>query len=323
MSTLRLGTLNINGARESGKRTMLYELIRQKKYDVMMVQETHSDVKNEREWKMEWDGEVILSHKNSSSGGVAVLFQKHIKPISYEVEHIVEGQLLKVRVKFEKFVLVFVNIYAPVHGPERVYFIQKLSDALSSFEQEEYMFMGGDFNCTENHKVDRNHKEPHMASQNEILKLVAEHDLYDIWRILHKNERQYTWAQARENLISLARLDRFYCFRHHFNVIKKCMILPVSFSDHCLVECNIYIANIKPKSAYWHFNILLLQDNAFIETFIYFWKQFGLKKHEFKSLKQWWDYGKVEIQQLCRQYTLNVSREISRSMRNLHCKPER
>jgi hypothetical protein len=122
--------------------------------------------------------------------------------------------------------------------------------------------------------------------------------------------------QERILLLWLDWID-FYCFKHHFNVIKKCVILPVSFSDHCLVECSIYIANIKPKSAYWHFNVLLLQDKAFIETFTYFWKQFGLKKHAYRSLRQWWDYGKVEIQQLCRQYTLNVSREISRSMRNL------
>lgn len=47
MSMLKLGTLNINGAQEGGKRTMLFELIRQNKYDVMLVQETHSDAKNE------------------------------------------------------------------------------------------------------------------------------------------------------------------------------------------------------------------------------------------------------------------------------------
>lgn len=124
-------------------------------------------------------------------------------------------------------------------------FIKKLNDTLSSFNQEEYMFMWGDFNCRANDKVDRNHKEPHLASQHEILKLIVEHDLYDIWRILHKNERQYTWAQARENSITVARLDRFYCFKQHFNVKMKCVILPVGFSVHCLVDYNIYIANIK------------------------------------------------------------------------------
>lgn len=99
MSSIRLGTLNINGARDSGKRAMLYELIRQKKYDVMFVQETHSDARNENDWKMEWDGEKILSNKSSWNGGVVVLFQKHFRPISYEVEHVVEGQLLKIRAK--------------------------------------------------------------------------------------------------------------------------------------------------------------------------------------------------------------------------------
>lgn len=100
-------------------------------------------------------------------------------------------------------------------------------------------------------------------------------------------------------------------------MLLKNVILPVSFSDHCLVDCEIYIVNIKPKSAYWHFNVSLLQDKFFIETFTYFWKQFGLKKHEYISLRQWWDYGKIDIQQLCRQCTLNVSRDISRSMRDL------
>lgn len=105
---------------------MLIELIRQKKYDVMLVQETHNDVQNESDWKMEWDGEVILSHNSSYSGGVAVLFQKHFKPLPYEVEDIVEGQFLKVRANFEKFILVSVNVYAPVLARERVCFYKEI-----------------------------------------------------------------------------------------------------------------------------------------------------------------------------------------------------
>lgn len=227
----------------------------------------------------------------------------------------------KLEQKIEKFILVFVNIYAPVLGPERIGFIKKLNNTIFILKQDEYMFMGGDFNCTANDKVDRNHKEPHIASQHEILKLISEFHLYDIWRILNKNERQYTWAQARENCITLARLDRFYCFKHHFNVIKKCTILPVGFSDHCLVDCSVFIANIKFKSAYWHFNVSFLQDRFFYwNIYFFFWKQFGFRKHEYKSLWQWWDRGKVEIQQLCRQYTFNVSRDVSQSVRDLEVK---
>ncbi len=41
----------------------------------------------------------------------------------------------------------------------------------------------------------------------------------------------------------------------------------------------------------------------------------GLKQEDFSYLQQWWDHGKKEMQQLCRQYTLNVSKDISQSMR--------
>lgn len=68
----------------------------------------------------------------------------------------------KLEQKIEKFILVFVNIYAPVLGPERIGFIKKLNNTISILKQDEYMFMGGYFNCTANDKVDRNHKEPHI-----------------------------------------------------------------------------------------------------------------------------------------------------------------
>ena len=53
----------------------------------------------------------------------------------------------------------------------------------------------------------------------------------NIWREMHGKHRGYTWVQNRENNLSMARLDRFYCFKHHFSVFKGCRILPSGFSD--------------------------------------------------------------------------------------------
>lgn len=103
MSTIRIGTLNLNGARDIKKRAVLFELIRQKSLDVMMVQETHSDSLNEIDWKKEWDGEVVFAHMNSVRGGVAVLFAKNFLPISYELKHVIPGRLMLLRAKFERF----------------------------------------------------------------------------------------------------------------------------------------------------------------------------------------------------------------------------
>ena len=44
--------------------------------------------------------------------------------------------------------------------------------------------------------------------------------------------RQYTWSHLRESRISSARLDRIYCFKHHFNIYKSCTIIPAVFTDH-------------------------------------------------------------------------------------------
>ena len=72
----------------------------------------------------------------------------------------------------------------------------------------------------------------------------------------------------------MARLDRFYCFKHNFSVFKWCRILPSGFSDHSMVSCCVFIANVKHKSAYWHFNTALLLDAHFRETFIFFLEKF-------------------------------------------------
>lgn len=84
---------------------------------------------------------------------------------------------------------------------------------------------------------------------------------------MNGDKRQYTWAHSRGNLLSLARLDHFYCFKHHFNIFKKCRMLPVGFTDHSLVVCNVLITNLKHKSAFWHFNTDLLCDANFNYVF--------------------------------------------------------
>ena len=188
---------------------------------------------------------------------------------------------------------------------------------MANCSSDEICYLNGDFNCTECDDLDRNHVEPHAASKHAMAQLVKGQTLVDMWRELHPTERQYTWTHCRENVISLARLDRMYCFRHHFNMVKRCIIAPVGFSDHSMVICDVCVPNITHKSAYWHFNNALLVDENFRDVFIFFWKDFRSRKAEFISLRQWWDCGKIEIRQLCQQYTQGITRTIIRSMNDL------
>lgn len=129
--------------------------------------------------------------------------------------------------------------------------------------------------------------------------------------------RKYTWVHCKDYLFSLARLDRFYSFKHQFNIFKSCQMNPVGFSDQSAVLCSVLVNYVKSSSAYWHFNTSLLDDKHFKDSFTLFWDVFKQQKYLYSSLQQWWDCGKVQIKIFCQQYTLNVTREITGSMTTL------
>lgn len=123
-------------------------------------------------------------------------------------------------------------------------------------------------------------------------------------------DRQCNWSHMQDNVISLARLD-WFCFKHHYNIFKGCLIMPVGFTDHSLVLCKVFIQNAFPKSPYWHFNNSLTFDKSFEDALSFMWSVFKTRKLEFSSLRQWWDCGKTKIKNLCQQHTLNVIRVIT------------
>ncbi len=54
---------------------------------------------------------------------------------------------MKITEKFENMILLFINVYAPVLGAERVVFFGiNLSNILSNCKGEDFMFIEGDFN---------------------------------------------------------------------------------------------------------------------------------------------------------------------------------
>lgn len=248
-----------------------------RKKHILFLQETHSDSKNAAEWEREWDGISILSHHTAISGGVAVLFSKNFKPNSYEVEEIIKGRLLKVRAVFENHVFVFFCVYVPTSGVERMLFLNTLNLTLQNCDSEEFLFLGGDFNCTEQ-TIDRNHIEPHEPSRKRLIQVIKTNELCDIWRHVNGSLRQYTWSHTRDNVFSLARLDRFYGFKHQCGIFSKCFIVPVSFSDHSMVCCSFIFNSIRPNSAYWHFNSSLLNDKNFKDNFNFFGKHLELQR---------------------------------------------
>lgn len=147
------------------------------------IEETHSDESKEADWAREWEGRVVLS------GGVGFLFSTAFNPTSLEVEQVVKGRCLLAKAQCNEHTLVFINIYAPTNGAERKSFLERVKTRLDCCGSEVFLFLGGDFNCTECEYLDGNHAEPHPASQCALRQLVSSHGLVDVWRRMHTDCR--------------------------------------------------------------------------------------------------------------------------------------
>ncbi len=92
---------------------------------------------------------------------------------------------------------------------------------MSEVNNDDFLILGGDFNCNDS-GMDRNHVEPHMQSRKRLFQLIKSNSIIDVWRNFHATQKQYTWAHAHHNQISLARLDRFYIFKHQLSMFREC-----------------------------------------------------------------------------------------------------
>lgn len=267
MELLRVGSLNMNGGRDGNKLAMVSELLSIKKINVVFLQETHTTLDNESEWKRWWEGTSILSHGTNNSAGIAILFSKEMNVNILVVEEIVKGRILLLKMEYEGSVFVLINVYAPNNGPERVRCFLKLRSAFQKIDDNVCTIIGGDWNCTIDFIIDRNGEEPHHESSVVLSKILKEFELIDIWRRRNPRIKQYTWLKASNNRVSGARLDRFYIGKEWNNKITDVSILPVGFSDHQLILFALNIKRSSRPNNFWHFNTKMLY---FVRILIYF-----------------------------------------------------
>lgn len=267
MEFLRVGSLNINGMRDGRKNVILSEMIKLKDLSVTFLQETHSNYSNEVDWGLWWKGDYVLSHGTNLSAGVAVLFSPSVKAKILSKNEVEPGRCLIVKAEICNFIFLFVNIYAPNVGAERLTFFTRLENIIKEEKDDVFIVVGGDWNCTIDFTLDRNGEEPHAMSATCLAGVVKKLRLLDVWREHNPLTKQYTWVKVCNENISAARLDRFYLSHNMRNRVVKVDIIPNAISDHKFITVAVALATNTHKSCYWHFNIKLLEDKHFCEIF--------------------------------------------------------
>ncbi|CAM2096331.1 unnamed protein product [Caretta caretta] len=294
MTPLIIATLNTRGCRMALRRSQVLSYLREGRYSVVFLQETHTDPAAEDRWRLELGDGVYFSHFATWQAGVATLFFPNLRPEVLGVNEAVPGHLLHLRVRMDGLVVNFVNIYAPQMSSRRPQFYQQVSDFLGTLDSHECLVLGGDFNTTLE-EWNRSGAEPSLAAANILQGIVDHHSLVDVWRDHHPDDTStFTFVQA-----------------HSFT------IRPVPFSDHHLVTVTVSLRAERPGPAYWHFNNSLLEDESVVMSFREFWLAWREQWRAFPSVQRWWYLGKVRAKLFCHDYTRGTSRRRNAAIEQL------
>ncbi|CAM2094788.1 unnamed protein product [Caretta caretta] len=290
------------------RRSQVLSYLREGRYSLVFLQETHTDPAAEDRWRLEWGDGVYFSHFATWQAGVATLFSPNLRPEVLGVNEAVPGHLLHLRVRMEGLVVNLVNIYAPQLSSRRPQFYQQVSDFLGTLDSHECLVLGGDFNTTFKER-DRSGAEPSPAAANILQGIVDHHSLVDVWRDHHPDDTStFTFVRVEAHRSHHSRLDRIYLSRFHLSQAHSSAIRPAPFSDHHLVTVMVSLRAERPGPAYWHFNNSLLEDESFVMSFREFWLAWQEQWCAFPSVRRWWDLGKVRAKLFCRDYTRGTSR---------------
>ena len=93
-----------------------------RKADIIFLQETHSKIELEKQWKNEWGGEMLYSHGSLNYCGVVVLIRNSCNCSVQKFIIDPLGRFIISKVDIEDEVCLLVNIYAPKKDKDIVKF---------------------------------------------------------------------------------------------------------------------------------------------------------------------------------------------------------
>ena len=257
-------TMNVQGLQNDRKRKELFMYVKKLKYDVVFMQETHSEKEVEKIWKAEYGGTMILSHGDNRSRGAAILFRTNLQCKIEKVSCHENGRYVIVDCEIANQKLTLVNIYAPnSDDPDlMVEILTKIGEHNGA-----NIVIGGDLNLVLDENKDAHGRKGNNRKAASVLKMYMEEAmLVDYWREMNPNKFEFTWHRKRPKPI-YARLDYFlinYGLVANVEYIKN---IPAYKTDHSAVKLRLKVSEGKKRGpGLWKLNASLLHKLENIET---------------------------------------------------------
>ena len=113
-SSIKCITYNVKGIGDAKKRKEIFHYLHCNKWDIIFLQEVHSQSKNTNFWNTQWGSKIYYAHGESNVRGVATLFNRKLEVKVHNVISSDSGSryvIIFCTIRKAKWLLV--NIYAP------------------------------------------------------------------------------------------------------------------------------------------------------------------------------------------------------------------
>ena len=233
-----------------------------------MFQETHSTLKDEKNWRKQWRGKLFFIHGTSNSTGVLVGFREGLY---YSVNKEVKdnnGRILILDVEIQGKPYLIINLYADNDQAGQLVTLAKLESLLESFDinEERKIILGADFNIIFDTQLDADGGSPclKVGTIQKLMDIISEYDLCDIFRVRNPDLPRFSWRQKTPFI--QRRLDYIFISSELQEDVSEININPSIGSDHSILHLNISLNKHANRGrGYWKFNNSLLEDKSFVE----------------------------------------------------------
>ena len=314
-NNIKIMSLNARGLRDIRKRSNLFFWLKEKQFNICLLQETYwtTDLKNKIQ--KEWGRNLLMNFGTSHSKGTAILFSDKFD-IHVINSHLSEdSRIILVNLKVEEETFSLLNIYAPNNMSDRKSFFFKVQKWIDRFAiNEEKIIIGGDFNFTEDNKLDRSSNNNSKDSSSVSYKnLTNTKNLHDVWRQLNPNRKQFTYKE-------ISRLDKILISTPLLeNVQKSSILLSGIKSDHKCISVNLNFDKCARGPGRWKLNTSILGDKTY-KTKIRALLQHTKEDHKNLSKQLLWEIIKIKVKEFSISYCKQKQKIKTNLMKELETK---
>uniref|UniRef100_A0A3B3DY82 Reverse transcriptase domain-containing protein n=1 Tax=Oryzias melastigma TaxID=30732 RepID=A0A3B3DY82_ORYME len=317
-SRLSFISLNSRGLKDITKRKALFLFCKEQKAQVIFLQETHSSNNDMVFWKNQWGDTILFSHGSNRSAGTAICFNNCPGQI-IEYKSDLKGHWIIVILNIEGCFWIVCNIYGYNTDTDNRLLLEDITKMIRIFKMQyptDNIVVGGDFNCVPDEWMDRLPTKFTSHTYSQLLSnFCSNNALYDAWRHLNPNTRQFSWI--RPNCSNKSRIDLWLVSPNVLNHISKADISTAPVTDHCVVSINLIpsLRNTERRS-YWKFNAEYLKDDQYCSII----KKLLLSVKENMSLDsagRKWEIFKYEVRKYSIQYGKERGKKIKEAEQQL------